>query len=103
MKEKLYIFLDDEREEMFNNINFSNKIHCYNYEECIKIIKDNIKNNNIIVDFDNDLGLGKEGYDVAKYIVENQIPLLGFKIHSMNPVGRKNIYDLLTHYNYKNF
>ena len=51
--------------------------------------------------FDNDLGEDKEGYDVAKYIVENNIKIDGFKIQSMNPVGVKNIRDLLTHYGYK--
>lgn len=42
----------------------------------------------------------KTGYDIAKYIVENKIPLYGFVCHSMNPVGRSNIEDLLCHYGY---
>ena len=103
MKNKIYIFLDDEREEMYNQIS-ANKdflyVHCYTYEEAINVLK-LADITNIVIDFDNDLGTVKEGYDVAKYIVENQIPLLYFKIHSMNPVARKNIYELLTHYGYK--
>lgn len=51
--------------------------------------------------FDHDLGEDKTGYDIAKYIVENNINIGGFNIHSMNVVGRKNIRDLLTHYGYK--
>ena len=54
-----------------------------------------------IISFDHDLGEDKTGYDIAKYIVENNINIGGFNIHSMNVVGRKNIRDLLTHYGYK--
>lgn len=52
------------------------------------------------IHFDHDLGETKSGYDVAKYIVENQIPMKVFGVHSMNPVGTENIRDLLTHYGY---
>lgn len=46
----------------------------------------------------------KTGYDCAKWLVEfcmktNQ-PLPEYQVHSMNPVGRKNIQTLLD--NYKN-
>lgn len=55
-----------------------------------------------IISFDHDIGIGKTGYDIAKYIVENNIKIKeGFYIHSMNVVGKKNIYELLVHYNYK--
>lgn len=65
--------------------------------------------NNIIIDLDHDLGEGNEmddtlapsGYDICKYIVENHIPLVGFHLHTMNPVGRENMRQLLTHYGYK--
>ena len=59
------------------------------------------KDSQLILDFDHDLGLGKTGYDVAKYIIENDIAIEGFKVHSMNPVGVSNIRQLLTHYNRK--
>lgn len=55
----------------------------------------------IYISFDHDLGKGKTGYDVAKYIVENNINLKGYWIHSRNPVGVKNIYELLNHYGYR--
>lgn len=55
-----------------------------------------------IISFDHDIGIGKTGYDIAKYIVKNNIKIKeGFYIHSMNVVGKKNIYELLVHYNYK--
>ena len=62
-----------------------------------------------ILDLDHDLGEGHEmddylvssGYDICKYIVENQISLMGFHIHSMNPVGVTNMRQLLTHYGYR--
>lgn len=57
--------------------------------------------NKIFVDLDHDLGiLDFDGYTICKYIVQNQIPIAGFAVHSMNPVGAKNMHDLLTHYGY---
>ena len=68
------------------------------YDEAIKILSSwHIG----IIDFDHDLGEEKTGYDIAKYIVENNISIHGFRIHSANPVGSNNIYKLLTHYGYK--
>ena len=98
----LFIWLDDERKmPTFNTKN--EMFHALNYDECIDAIDYGLKNKReIIIDFDHDLGQGKTGYDVAKYIVENNISIKGFKIHSMNPVGARNIYELLTHYGYKN-
>lgn len=55
-----------------------------------------------IIMFDHDLGEERTGYDIAKYIVENNIKIKkGFTIHSANPVGRHNISQLLTHYGYQ--
>lgn len=54
-----------------------------------------------IIYFDHDLGEDRTGYDIAKYIVEHNIPInKGFKIVSSNPVGRFNISQLLKHYGY---
>ncbi len=52
------------------------------------------------IDFDHDLGSTVSGYDIAKYIVSNDIPMSVFHIHSMNPVGADNIRQLLSHYGY---
>ena len=56
------------------------------------------------IDFDHDLGDPYySGYHIAKYLVENEIPMAGFRVHSMNPVGAKNIRELLTHYGYEEY
>lgn len=67
----------------------------------------------IVIDLDHDLGELQEmcgevvdertGYDICKFIVEHKIPLVGFHIHSMNPVGAENMRQILTHYGYKEF
>ena len=60
---------------------------------------DNI--NEIFIDLDHDLGsLDFDGYTICKYIVQNKIPITGFTVHSANPVGAKNMRDLLIHYGY---
>jgi len=76
---------------------------CKTYESAIEML-DYFSSCNYdikVVDFDHDLGEEKSGYDVAKYIVEYQLPIGSFRVHSMNPVGRRNIEQLLTHYGYK--
>lgn len=106
-REKLYIFLDDERDKDFEvqAQNFLKMgyscMHCYTAEKTLKILTDLKNSTNFIVDFDNDLGEELEGYDVAKFIVENEIALDAFRVHSMNSVGRANIRQLLNHYGYK--
>lgn len=88
------IWLDDER--------IAPAIADYwakSYDEAIEIFKNN-EDKIFIVDFDHDLGKNKTGYDVAKYIVENNIPMIAYKVHSMNPIGRANIDQLLSHYGY---
>lgn len=55
----------------------------------------------IIVCFDHDLGGVKTGYDLAKWIVENEVKLAGYEVHTMNPVGRQNITQLLDRYGYR--
>lgn len=42
----------------------------------------------------------KTGYDICKFIVEHKIPLVGFHIHSMNPVEAQNMRQLLIHAGY---
>jgi len=51
--------------------------------------------------FDHDIRCTYSGYDIAKYLIENNISIGGYSVHSMNPVGRRNIIDLLSHYGYK--
>ena len=51
-----------------------------------------------IICLDHDLGEEKTGYDVCKYIIENNIQCDEFRIHTSNPVGRKNMTELLRRY-----
>ena len=111
-----YIYLDDIREDdtWFNTHlqrdEWEPRI-CRNYLEATALMGANVlvdgENATMIIDLDHDLGEGNEnelepsGYEVCKWIVENHIPLIGFHIHSMNPVGAANMRQLLTHYGYK--
>ena len=106
-----YVFVDDERSyeitpivalrKYLNESADSTVVYIYHTaEEAIEGIK-NL--DSFYIDLDHDLGIGKSGYDIAKYIVENQLPCKGYRIHSMNPVGRQNIDQLLSHYHYWRF
>lgn len=55
--------------------------------------------------FDHDLGLGKTGYDFAKWMVEYELDGHGrfpddfeFNVHSANPVGTEAINQYLNNY-----
>ena len=99
MIRKIILYVDDIRNiPLFYN-RTDKIIIARNYEEAIKNLT-LIKKFDII-DLDHDLGEEKSGYDIAKYIVENQIKVDAIRIHSMNPVGVQNIKQLLQHYGYK--
>lgn len=109
-----YIYIDDNRED---NTWFNQHLSraewysyiCRNYEQTIyfiNFIRENDIDAHFFLDLDHDLGeiddsLAPSGYDICKWVVENHIPLVGFHIHSMNPVGRENMRQLLTHYGYR--
>ena len=99
-KEKVLLYIDDIRlPSNFNNFHTIYLVRSYN--EAIDFIQNKSFNYEVYISFDHDLGEDKSGYDIAKYLVENQIPIAGFKVHSANPVGKMNIEQLLTHYGYK--
>ena len=103
MKNNYSMYLDDLRTpiEDFDCVVRS-------FEEAVEIFKKHGVAN--LISFDHDLGINngkicKSGLDVAKWIVKNdfkdeyKIPLdFSFKVHSQNPVGKKNIESLLTNY-----
>ena len=75
-----------------------------NYNEFVDyIIKNGMPD---FISFDHDLGIGnnvsdyeeKTGYDCVKYLVENEIPVKDYRIHSMNPVGKENLKCLLNNW-----
>lgn len=109
MKKKMFIWLDDERpirNSIVRSIGYPeicDILMCKTGEHCIQWLEKHANEYCIWIAFDHDLGTGITGYDVAKYIIENEIAIEGFSCHSMNPAGRKNIEDLMKHYGYKEF
>lgn len=70
------------------------------YEEFVNFIKDDRWPN--FISFDHDLGIGKTGFDCAKFLVDycldNHLDLPKFVVHSQNPVGKLNIESLLKNF-----
>ncbi len=109
---KLAIFLDDERIPQF----IHNKIPDFdrydwvvirNYFEFVDFVDKNIQEIEL-VSFDHDIDSfddsGKEwnGKDAADYLldvcIDNGIDLPDFIVHSMNPIGKRNIIGLYKNY-----
>ena len=107
MKKKMFIWLDDERPirditpKAIEYPEICDILICKTGEYCVEWLKKHANEYRIWIAFDHDLGSGITGYDVAKFIVENQIAIEGFSCHSMNPVGVKNIMELMEHYGYQ--
>lgn len=100
----IYLYLDDVRQCPQHIKDSFITITIRDYESAINTIHYcNELNLEFYLDFDHDLGEGYSGYDVAKYIVENKIPMTGYTVHSQNPVGAWNIHQLLSHYGYGRF
>ena len=102
--ELVYLYIDDERHCPKEIKDAYVVLTARDYYGAIDVINFCVSANvDMYIDFDHDLGEGKTGYDVAKYIVENEVPIVGYTIHSMNPVGRMNITQLLDRYGYGRF
>lgn len=84
------IFLDDLRTAP------SGWIIARNYEEMTKILEN--LNEDFEVSLDHDLGEIKTGYDICKWFVENNKYPKIVTIHTANPIGAKNMYQLLDRY-----
>lgn len=99
----VYIWLDDERPMPAPPFGCGMIIHVHNYWETLyPLVRNYCDGNEIYIDFDHDLGEKKTGYDVAKFLIEHEIKVK-YRVHSMNPVGRANIEQLLNHYGYEKF
>lgn len=98
-KKQIYIFIDDMRLPPKGKGDWT--VVSRSYETAIMAIE-KYKDEELYISFDHDLGENKTGYDIAKYLVENNI-LAHYQIHSANPVGRFNINQLLQHYGYQKF
>jgi hypothetical protein len=67
-----------------------------NAEECILLLQECDVD---ILSLDHNLGWGSPtGYDVAKWIVREQKYPRQIYLHTSNPVGRQNMFQLLYHY-----
>lgn len=68
------------------------------YENAVELL---INNNVDILSLDHDLGqyndgkLRKTGYDLVKFICENNIKINKIYLHTDNPVGKDNMYETL--------
>ena len=111
---KWYLYLDDERQfdaAKCKEYNLSCHIHGQSIPCCVRDYKSMIdllkefraNNDQVILDLDHDLGTKKSGYDVCKWIVENEYPIIAFHIHSMNAVGVLNMKQLMKRYGYEQF
>lgn len=83
------IWLDDVRRSPEGEADW---VECTTAEQAIALIGTcRIK----YISFDHDLGEGRTGYDVAKFIEEGayagRISPIDYAIHSANPVGAMNI------------
>ncbi len=65
------------------------------YEECVSLLKNNDVDT---ISLDHDLGTKKTGYDICLWLVENEVYPKYILIHSANPVGQKNMIQLLNRY-----
>lgn len=93
MKDLLYI--DDLRTPCNYIQNHYNVIIARTFKDAINELN---KRKYKVIDLDHDLGEEKTGYDICKYIIENDIKITRVYIHSSNPVGRFNMYQLLHRY-----
>lgn len=89
------LYVDDLRQP----IKWQDKNHkisiARTYKNAIDFLKEDIFD---IIDLDNDLGEQKEGYDILKYIIENEIKVDTISVHTMNSVARGNMLQLLARY-----
>ena len=113
MANRWYLYLDDER-----SINAKYEPYiwsCYvhglstilivrDYNAMVNTLEEARENNiEVILDLDHDLGPGLNGYDVCKYLISTDYTPCKFHLHTMNPVGRFNMRQLLKHHGYEEF
>lgn len=92
---KYLLWIDDLRGVPNSYIGEYEIIYARTYEDALKELN---RFRYDVICLDHDLGGEKTGYDICKYIVENHIQCNEFRIHTSNPVGRKNMTDLLRRY-----
>ena len=100
----MIIWLDDVRDPSKYLKEGSDYIWAKNYKEFVREYELLLNNKEeIVIDFDHDLGEDLSGYDCAWYVI-NKCMDLGFtappiiRVHSQNPVGSENIKKLFDNY-----
>ena len=95
----VYIFLDDTRDPDWSIIPPGANVFIFrNYKSVVAFIESSCdRSTKITLDLDHDLGSKKTGYDFCKWLVKNNWRG-AFRIHSQNPVGAKNMRQMLLHY-----
>lgn len=106
MEDRIILWLDDVRNPIYYigpepaNTKY---VWVKTYGDFVSFIKGNDMPDMIC--FDHDLGLGKNGFDCAKFLVEYclnmNVDLPEYHVHSMNPIGAENIKKLFE--NFKKF
>ncbi len=93
-----WFYLDDERGLPMG----SHAIIVPDYNSMIRTIELCTRNGiDFAIDFDHDIGDPfYSGYRIAQYIVNHNIPMRQFAIHSANAMGAQNIRTLLTEHGY---
>lgn len=106
-----FLYVDDIRtdDKFYRSLTVQSQYEPHivrSYAEAIDFFQSHL-DSVFILDLDHDLGFDEEsgiernGYDICRYVIENNIHVIAFHIHSMNPVGAANMRQLLTHYGVK--
>lgn len=93
------LFLDDEREPSYGLLKDHSDIEvCRTYGQAVEVVLERGLPQHI--HFDHDLGPdSKNGHEFAKFLVDWLIdkadgdgyPIIGYSVHSQNPIGADNI------------
>ena len=78
MKKRNYFIWVDDNRALPQCINWmaDEFIVCKTYKQAIKALNTYCTLGNVYLDLDHDLGCKRTGYDIAKYVVEHQLPFL---------------------------
>lgn len=89
-KHSINLFVDDERDlDTFMPGSYAGTwLYARNFKQAVSLLSLNNINE---ISLDHDLGKGKTGYDLAKWMTTNKKWPPIVRVHSANPVGKSNI------------
>ena len=88
----MHVLIDDQK-------NLNTDIIARNYEAGLVLLVSNVKITHLYIDFD--LGPGKTGYDLLKFGFANYLIPEFVQLVTANPVGKKQMANLLFDNGYK--